>query len=127
MGKHDHDDAVYEEVHLSEMEWYEEDLMYYYQCPCGDMFEISKVRRRGGFCVCSRLLESAGPPIIFGPIAQSALTPLRRSQEDLAAGIRIAKCPSCSLKIRVLTDDDVPGEAADESTQPLPQQTAQTT
>ena len=33
------DDIHYEEVSLSEMT--EEDGVYYYECPCGDMFEIS--------------------------------------------------------------------------------------
>ena len=32
-------DAHYEEVALSDM--VEEDGVYYYECPCGDMFEIS--------------------------------------------------------------------------------------
>ncbi len=39
---------VYEEVFFSEFEWVEDDEMYYYQCPCGDMFEISAVRSRPG-------------------------------------------------------------------------------
>lgn len=47
---HDHDDGrVYDEVPLDEMEWDEDDEMYYYQCPCGDMFELSKV------CILLRL------------------------------------------------------------------------
>ena len=36
---HDDDDTHYEEVALSDM--VEEDGVYYYECPCGDMFEIS--------------------------------------------------------------------------------------
>ena len=32
---------VYETVHLSEMEYEESDDLYFYQCPCGDYFEIS--------------------------------------------------------------------------------------
>ena len=49
---------------LGEMEWVEEDGMYYYECPCGDQFEISA--------------------------------------EELAHGETITRCPSCSLKIKVL-------------------------
>ena len=37
------EEAVYEDVCLDEMEWCEDDDMYYYQCPCGDMFELSMV------------------------------------------------------------------------------------
>lgn len=35
--------AVYEEVPFADFEYVEDDQMYYYQCPCGDMFEISTV------------------------------------------------------------------------------------
>ena len=35
-------DSHYEEIELSEMTYQEEDGMYYYECPCGDMFEISQ-------------------------------------------------------------------------------------
>ena len=44
MGKHHDDDRVYEDVALDDMEYVEEEEMWYYQCPCGDMFELSKVR-----------------------------------------------------------------------------------
>lgn len=57
-------ERIYDEIPLAEMEFVEDDGMYYYDCPCGDVFELSK--------------------------------------EDLEAGKNIAKCPSCSLKIRVL-------------------------
>ena len=41
---HDEDEqVVYEEVELSEMTFEEDEGMYYYECPCGDMFEISQV------------------------------------------------------------------------------------
>ena len=61
----DHGDHIhYEEVALDEMEWVEEDGMYYYQCPCGDMFEIS--------------------------------------QEDIEKGEDVARCPSCSLTLKVI-------------------------
>ena len=61
------DGSIYEEIQLEEMDWVEDDGMYYYPCPCGDVFELSK--------------------------------------EDFDAGKRIAKCPSCSLKVKVLTED----------------------
>ena len=41
----DHGDSVYEEVDLADMTYEEDDDTYYYECPCGDMFEITKVRR----------------------------------------------------------------------------------
>lgn len=61
------DEVVYEEVLLTDMDFVEDDDMYYYQCPCGDVFELSV--------------------------------------EDLKKGKRIARCPSCSLKIKVLVDE----------------------
>ena len=53
----DDDAPVYDEVLLEEMEFVEDDGMYYYQCPCGDMFELSKVRaspRASSLCGLSR-------------------------------------------------------------------------
>ena len=35
-----HDDIHYEEVLLSDMDF--EDGVYYYECPCGDLFEITE-------------------------------------------------------------------------------------
>lgn len=64
------EERVYDTVLLSEMEYVEDDATYYYQCPCGDMFEITV--------------------------------------EDLKNGITIARCPSCSLKVRV--DTPLPSE-----------------
>jgi diphthamide biosynthesis protein 3 len=62
-------DAVppYEEVPLADMEHDEDEGMYYYKCPCGDLFEIS--------------------------------------QAELDVGEEIARCPSCSLYVRVLRED----------------------
>eukprot|EP00965_Chrysotila_dentata_P231231 6198236-Pleurochrysis_carterae.AAC.2 len=36
--------SVYEEVPFADLEFVEDDGMYYYECPCGDMFELSVVR-----------------------------------------------------------------------------------
>ena len=72
----DHGDHIhYEEVALDEMEWVEEDGMYYYQCPCGDMFEIS--------------------------------------HEDIEKGEDVARCPSCSLTLKVILPAEASG--ADEA------------
>ena len=68
-GHDPHDGVrVYDTVELADMDDCEDDQMYYYQCPCGDVFELS--------------------------------------YEDLAKGERIAKCPSCSLRIRVVVPED---------------------
>ena len=36
---------VYDTVLLDEMDYDEDEATYYYQCPCGDLFEITKVRQ----------------------------------------------------------------------------------
>ena len=78
----DHGDHIhYEEVALDEMEWVEEDGMYYYQCPCGDMFEIS--------------------------------------QEDIEEGEDVARCPSCSLTLKVI----MPAAAGKDAVTTTPAQT----
>ena len=43
---HEVEDRIYDSIELEEMDYVEEDGMYYYQCPCGDMFEISEVCAR---------------------------------------------------------------------------------
>ncbi|VDL62050.1 unnamed protein product [Hymenolepis diminuta] len=59
---------LHDEVEIEDMEYDEDEEMYYYPCPCGDRFEISK--------------------------------------EELQMGEDIAKCPSCSLIIRVIYDPE---------------------
>lgn len=58
------EERIYDTVKLEEMEFEEADELYTFQCPCGDLFEIT--------------------------VAQ------------IEAGESIAKCPSCSLQIRVV-------------------------
>ena len=75
-------ERVYDAVPFDELEYDEDEELYTYQCPCGDLFEIS--------------------------------------QAELDAGERIAKCPSCSLRLRVV----LPGEEHDD-TQPEAMSAAQ--
>ena len=63
---HDHD-STYEEVLLSEMTFEEEEGMYYWECPCGDMFEISQAELDEGQDIahcpsCSLTLRVLLPP-----------------------------------------------------------------
>jgi hypothetical protein len=37
------EERVYDTVRLDEMEYVEDDATYYYECPCGDMFELTEV------------------------------------------------------------------------------------
>lgn len=41
----------YEEVEIEDMEWSDELQAYTYACPCGDVFQITKVRAGGGGCL----------------------------------------------------------------------------
>lgn len=61
-------ETFHDEVEIEDFEYDEETEMYYYPCPCGDRFQISK--------------------------------------EDLENGEEIATCPSCSLIIKVIYDQD---------------------
>lgn len=60
--------TLHDEVEIEDMEWNEELEAFTYQCPCGDLFQISL--------------------------------------EELAAGEEVAKCPSCSLYVRVIYDPE---------------------
>ncbi|KAF9573817.1 Diphthamide biosynthesis protein 3 [Mortierella alpina] len=67
------------QVHISDFEYDEDEDIYFYPCPCGDRFQITK--------------------------------------EELQDGEDIARCPSCSLLIRVIYDpDDFADEDDEEST-----------
>lgn len=52
------------QVEIEDMEWSEELQAFTYQCPCGDLFQITL--------------------------------------EELASGEEVARCPSCSLYVRVI-------------------------
>ncbi|XP_019852343.1 PREDICTED: DPH3 homolog [Amphimedon queenslandica] len=58
----------HDEVEIEDFEYDPETETYYYPCPCGDQFEITK--------------------------------------EDLEGGEEIARCPSCSLIVKVIYDQD---------------------
>mmetsp|Transcript_8793 Transcript_8793/g.19922 ORF Transcript_8793/g.19922 Transcript_8793/m.19922 type:complete len:107 (+) Transcript_8793:119-439(+) len=76
--------SVYEEVSLADMRFDEEQLMYFYTCPCGDLFEISLEELHDGEDIalcpsCSlklrvRYEESDLPPL---PSAGDASAPHR--------------------------------------------------
>lgn len=91
MGEGEEDDeGVYEEVDISEMTYEEDEETYYYECPCGDMFEITKVNSK---------YVSAHPSHRPRRLQHFSL---HLPQEQLANGETIAHCPSCSLTIRVI-------------------------
>lgn len=58
----------HDEVEIEDFEYDEEDDIYYYPCPCGDRFQISK--------------------------------------DELKAGVDVATCPSCSLVVKVIYDQE---------------------
>lgn len=60
--------TVYDDVDLEDMTWSDDLSAYTYECPCGDLFQISP--------------------------------------SDLRAGEDIARCPSCTLVVRVVYDPD---------------------
>ncbi|XKL66722.1 hypothetical protein PGB90_010142 [Kerria lacca] len=60
--------VYHDEVEIEDFEYDEEEDTYYYPCPCGDRFQISK--------------------------------------EELRTGVDVATCPSCSLVIKVIYDQE---------------------
>ena len=56
------------QVEIEDMEWNEDLQAFTFQCPCGDLFQISL--------------------------------------DELAAGEEVARCPSCSLYVRVIYDPE---------------------
>ena len=70
---------------IEDMEFDEENLLFHSPCPCGDRFEIS--------------LVSSNLVLYFLPVTDCC-----DKQAQLQEGEDIARCPSCSLIIRVIYD-----------------------
>ncbi|KAI8349281.1 hypothetical protein B0O80DRAFT_460116 [Mortierella sp. GBAus27b] len=60
--------SFYDEIEIEDFEYDEDEGLYFYPCPCGDRFQITR--------------------------------------EELQDGEDVARCPSCSLIIRVIYDPD---------------------
>ena len=69
---------------IEDMEFDEENLLFHSPCPCGDRFEIS--------------LVSSNLVLYYLPVTNCD------AQSQLQEGEDIARCPSCSLIIRVIYD-----------------------
>jgi diphthamide biosynthesis protein 3 len=69
---------------IEDMEFDEENLLFHSPCPCGDRFEIS--------------LVSSNLVLYYLPVTNCS------GQSQLQEGEDIARCPSCSLIIRVIYD-----------------------
>lgn len=82
----------YDDIEIEDMEWNEELKAFTYMCPCGDLFQITKV-----VTTASGLPSTAAAP-------NHICDPNDLMQEELAAGEEIAHCPSCSLYITVVYD-----------------------
>lgn len=89
------------------MEFNEEDQVYTYPCPCGDKFEIYVV-------MCWLFLN-----LKFINVKMFNFILL---QDDLRDGEDIARCPSCSLMLRVIYEpDDFADEDEEETTYEIDQ------
>jgi hypothetical protein len=111
--------AVYDEVEIEDMDWNETERAFYYACPCGDKFVMSLVRPafplpwqrsaiafEGASSPC-RVFELGHRADQPPPPLPRLPPPPARLQEDLLSGEDIARCPSCSLRIRVICDPEV--------------------
>ncbi|KAJ3647546.1 hypothetical protein Zmor_019417 [Zophobas morio] len=70
--------VFHDEIEIEDFEYDEDDEIYYYPCPCGDRFQISK--------------------------------------EELLTGEEVATCPSCSLIVKVIYDQEAFQEEQNEVT-----------
>jgi diphthamide biosynthesis protein 3 len=82
--------SFYDEVEIEDMVFDEAKSAYFYPCPCGDKFVITLVTSLFFFSICTY--------VAINPYLTSL------SQDDLMDGEEVARCPSCSLIIRVIYD-----------------------
>lgn len=94
----------YDEVEIEDMEWSEELQAFTYQCPCGDLFQITLVRAGAGRAISPTATRARCAATAAATARQTALPPCPTCapQEELRAGEDIARCPSCSLFITVI-------------------------
>ncbi|KTF72866.1 hypothetical protein cypCar_00037000 [Cyprinus carpio] len=79
--------VFHDEVEIEDFEYDEETETYYFPCPCGDRFAITKARKC--FSIGASEWETTS---VF--------------QEDLENGEEVATCPSCSLIVKVIYDKE---------------------
>jgi hypothetical protein len=64
----------YDEVEIEDMQWSEDLQAYTYQCPCGDLFQITLVRLHL-HCCSARAVEPGGctpESLCKGPLSERA-------------------------------------------------------
>jgi diphthamide biosynthesis protein 3 len=86
--------SVYEEVEIEDMIFDKETEMYHYPCPCGDKFGISLEGKKKVYNLHPLV------PLIYLFLRDLFL------YLELLDGEDIASCPSCTLQIRVIYDQD---------------------
>uniref|UniRef100_A0A803Y8V4 Diphthamide biosynthesis protein 3 n=3 Tax=Neognathae TaxID=8825 RepID=A0A803Y8V4_MELGA len=89
--------VFHDEVEIEDFEYDEETETYSYPCPCGDRFLITRVTVGGDEGEAALGLGCAGRCVT---VSRGLL------QEDLENGEDVATCPSCSLILRVIYDQE---------------------
>lgn len=69
---------IYDEIEIDDMDFDEDEGRFTYPCPCGDKFQIN--------------------------IVHTSL--IINIQKDIVNGLDIGTCPSCSLQIKIIFDED---------------------
>ena len=59
---------VYDEIEIEDMEWNEDDLKFYFPCPCGDQFTISLVELKKEKDIATCPSCSLTIRVIFEPV-----------------------------------------------------------
>ncbi|SGY35654.1 BQ5605_C002g01787 [Microbotryum silenes-dioicae] len=81
-----------DELEIEDFAWDDTKKVFHYPCPCGDRFEITRVR-----VFATTKLPSVGRAHPHSPR-------LFLTQAQLSKGEDVATCPSCSLIVRVVYD-----------------------
>ena len=89
----------YDDVEIEDMDFDPAEGMFTYPCPCGDLFQVS---------IGIHLSLSLSLSRVFRGLTCTAISSLflQITIEDLETGEEIARCPSCSLFITVIYDDE---------------------
>lgn len=89
MAGDEEEEVFHDEVEIEDFVYDEETETFTYPCPCGDLFSISKV-------------STCFSPLVF--------TIDCHQQEQLESGEDVARCPSCSLIVKVVYNPEEIGD-----------------
>jgi diphthamide biosynthesis protein 3 len=99
--------TLHDEIEIEDFDWNQSLQAFTYQCPCGDLFQITLDELAAGMYTMHASLSQRKLPTmtIFQIPRHPTISRFPASKTiHTTTGEEIAKCPSCSLYVKVIYD-----------------------